>query len=103
MGATKTRSCQFRRCGGHKTFTIEGDSGRKRPSRQLRDFSFWIEMLRLPAEIVPRLAAAQLLVERIAPGPVAELSRYRIRGDDLRFAMPGGRNPSRGNCIGDTQ
>src|SRR5450755_1275859 len=46
-------------------------------------------MLRAPAEIAFGLGAAQPLVERIAPGPFAELGRDRIGGDDLRLTMPG--------------
>jgi hypothetical protein len=45
-------------------------------------------MLRPPAEIAPGLRAAQPLVERIAPGPSAELGRDRIHGNDLRFRSP---------------
>jgi hypothetical protein len=48
------------------------------PSRQLRDFTFRIEMLRPPAEIAPGFRAAKLLVKRIAPG------RRRVRPPALQ-------------------
>src|SRR5450756_1664543 len=37
-----------------------------------------------PAELAPRLRAAQELVEPVAPCPFAEFGRDRVRGDDLR-------------------
>jgi hypothetical protein len=37
----------------------------RRPSRQPRDFSFGIKMLRLPAEFGSRLGAAQALIEAV--------------------------------------
>jgi hypothetical protein len=52
-------------------------------SRQPRDFIFRVEMLGSPAEIAPRLRAAQLLVERIAPRLFPGLGRYRVSGKNF--------------------
>src|SRR5690242_16042860 len=43
-----------------------------------------IEMHRPPAQLPPRPGAAELLVERIAACPFAELGGDRVGGDDLR-------------------
>ena len=63
-------------------------SSRPRPSWKLRDLSFGIEVFRHPAEFVPRLRAAQPLVERKAPCPSAEFGRYCLRGNDFRHLTP---------------
>src|SRR3984893_8453798 len=60
-----------------------------RRSRKPREFAFRIQMPRPPAEIAPRLRAAELLVERIAARPFAELAGNRVGRDDFRFGMPG--------------
>jgi hypothetical protein len=61
---------------------------RCQPSRQRRDVASRVEMPWQPAELTPCLGAAQPLVARIAPRPIAEFGRDRVSGDDVRLLMP---------------
>src|SRR5437588_12548559 len=53
-------------------------------------------MFRLPAKLPPCPCAAELLVERIAPGPFAELGRDGVDWDDPRLNISLGKAPTEG-------
>lgn len=59
-----------------RAFCFSGERG---------NFRFGVEMFWAPAEVVPRLGAAQALIECVALGPVTEFSRNRVGGDDRRL------------------
>src|ERR1700675_3410613 len=53
-------------------------------------------MLRPSDEIAPGFRAAQLLVERIAPGPGAAFGRQRFSENDVQYQTPRAETPCKG-------
>src|SRR4051794_26409854 len=64
--------------------------------RSSRDFAFRIDVPRRPAELAPRLVAAELLVHRTASGPFAEFGCGRVLGYDLGRLVAGAEPPRKG-------
>src|ERR1700687_1607664 len=80
QGKDRERQGVGRQLGGHGfillvfRISVNGYTFQKSPSddlsRQQRDFALWIKMSWSPAELAPRLRAAEPMVERITPSPI---------------------------------